>query len=416
MPCVIGLWCFLYRIMKVAAVLSVLAFSAQTDAQCITENDLYVPKTPPNLNSVTPFSTRLLKDVLPSSENFFFSPFSVWMALVLTYFGSKGNTEKQLQTVLAVSDKTEALGTYRSLTRLYSTSEDKEYTLNTANRIYVDQSLPLNECLREALSGDVKNINFAQPDLAATAINAYVDHATQGMIPQLVDPSDVTESAMAFVNAVYFKGFWKHPFKTENTKKGKFFVSPVRHEFVDMMKQAERFRYGESKALNAKVLEMPYRGKTTSMYVFLPKNMETGHEVDDMVKGITPEILQTAMKDEINTENVVVQIPKFKSESTLRDSLKMALIRMGLGDLFSPAADLTGFSSAGGLRITNGVHKAVIEVNEEGAEAAAATALVSGRSSRLEEIKYFICDRPFFYFIRDNSSENILFMGIYRKP
>lgn len=89
---------------------------------------------------------------------------------------------------------------------------------------------------------------------------------------------------------------------------------------------------------------------------------------------------------------------------------------MGLRDLFSAAADLTGFSPAGGLRITNGVHKAVIEVNEEGAEAAAATAIVSGRSSILPDIKHFTCNRPFFYFIRDNSSENILFMGIYRKP
>ncbi|XP_063592567.1 leukocyte elastase inhibitor A-like [Penaeus indicus] len=402
--------------MKVAVVLSVLAISAQTDAQCITENDLYVPNTPPNLNSVTPFSTRLFQEVLPSSENFFFSPFSVWMALVLTYFGSKGNTEKQLQTVLAVSDKTEALGTYRSLTCLYSAPKNEEYTLNTANRIYVNESLPLNECLREALKGDVENINFAQADMAAAAINKYVDLATHGMIPQLVDPSDVTKSEMAFVNAVYFKGFWEHQFMAENTEKGKFFVTPDRHEFVEMMVQAERFRYGESTALNAKVLEMHYRGKSASMYIFLPKDMETGHEVDDLVKGITPEILEAAMKDELNTEHVVVQIPKFKSESTLRDSLKMALTRMGVHDLFSPEADLTGFSPAGGLRVTNGVHKAVIEVNEEGAEAAAATALVSGRSSGLEDVKYFICDRPFFYFIRDNSSENILFMGVYRKP
>ncbi|XP_042888841.1 leukocyte elastase inhibitor A-like [Penaeus japonicus] len=401
--------------MDALAALSILALMAQVHAQCISENDMYVLEAQPNLTSATPFSTLLFKEVLPSSGNFFFSPFSIWMALVLSYFGSRGKTEAQLEAVLALDAKVDALAMYKALTQLYQASASEEYTISTANRIYVDASLPLRKCLKNVLSDEVQNINFAQPDEAAASINKFVNTATRGKIPDFLHSSDVTGSEMALVNAVYFKGFWKQKFKLEDTKKEMFFASPDELVFVDMMGQIGTHRYGESKELNTQVLEMRYEGDGASMFVYLPKGKKTGQELDEMLKKMTPELLLTSMRhDELKEDKVHVKMPKFKLETTLKRTLKTALIHMGLHDLFSLKADLTGFSPAGGLRLTNSIHRAVLEVTEEGTEAVAATVLKGGRTAR--RTRPFTCDRPFFFLIRDNSRGNILFMGVYRKP
>ncbi|XP_042888844.1 antichymotrypsin-2-like [Penaeus japonicus] len=172
---------------------------------------------------------------------------------------------------------------------------------------------------------------------------------------------------------------------------------------------------GESKELDAQVLEMAYKGGAASMIVLLPRDQNTGRELDELVQRLSPSTLTSALSS-LSVETVELKFPKFKFEKKIEAALKQALVGMGISDLFSNRADLTNFLPDGGLRATDIIHKAVVEVDEEGAEAAAATAIVFEFASLAIPPKpiRFTCDRPFLFLIRDNGIDNILFMGAYR--
>nr|XP_027214276.1 leukocyte elastase inhibitor-like [Penaeus vannamei] len=397
--------------MKTTQLLLLPILLTRVSSQCLSEDDALAPPPHPSLSQVAPFSLDLFGKVLPPSGNFLFSPFSVWSALVLAYFGSRGDTKAQMERVLRLPAKEETLALYRALKQIYAPSADgQKHTMLSSNRIYIDTSLPVRRCVQQVLPDEVKTLNFAQPDLAAATINHFVNASTQGKIPRLVTTADVTLARLAFVNAVYFKGFWETPFAAENTRREEFFLSPKRRAYVDMMEQTDNFKNGASEELDADVVELPYRGGAASMVVLLPRDRGTGGELDRMLQRLTPAALASAVGN-LARNKVLLKFPKFKLESSLRNELIEALTHLGLRDLFSPAADLTAFSPSGGLMITHAVHKAVIEVDEKGTEAAAATVFLSKQSGT-----YFTCNRPFLFFIRDNAVNSILFLGVYREP
>nr|XP_027230257.1 serpin B3-like [Penaeus vannamei] len=247
------------------------------------------------------------------------------------------------------------------------------------------------------------------PDAAAADINAFVNAETRGKIPKLIEPSFVKDAKMFLTNAVYFKGFWKYPFKPQRTHKDKFFVTPEESVQVDMMTQTGRFKYVDSEKLHAQVLEMPYRGDAMSMVVLLPRS-ERAKEVDRLVQRLKPKVLASELKA-MPSVSLRVKFPKFSVESTLGNELISTLGKMGIRDLFSSTADLTNFAPNGGLHVNGGMHKALIEVDEEGAEAAAATALFMYVSRPRPPKTTFTCNRPFVFYIQDNEANNILFMG-----
>nr|XP_027230250.1 leukocyte elastase inhibitor-like [Penaeus vannamei] len=353
----------------------------------------------------------LLK-ALPPSGNFFISPFSVWSALVLAYFGSRGNTKAE-----------DTLALFRALERRYDSQEaNQNYTINSANRIYFDQSIPVRECVGKVLDDQVKLIDFNRfkpraqceslpykradlfsrltlilsnrekpsvPDAAAADINAFINAETRGKIPKLIEPSFVEDAKMVLTNAVYFKGFWKYPFKPQRTT-----------------------RTMDSEKLHAQVLEMPYRGDAVSMVVLLPRSGRA-KEVDRLVRRLRPRRLVSVLKA-MPSVPLIVKFPKISVESTLGDELISTLKNMGIRDLFSSAADLTDFTHVRGLMVNGAIHKALIEVDEEGAEAAAATVLAVTKSSPMPPKTTFTCNRPFVFYIKDNEANNILFMGVYR--
>ncbi|XP_063592566.1 leukocyte elastase inhibitor-like [Penaeus indicus] len=395
-------------IMRVYYAVVILNFWGQVRSQCLSEEDDLPPPPRPSLSQLTPFSLDLFREVVPPSGNFLFSPFSVWSALVLAYLGSRGDTKTQMERVLRLTTKDDTLALYRALGQIRESPEN--YTIDSANRIYVDTALPLYECVARVLPDEVKNVDFSQADLAAAEINQFVNSRTRGNIPHLVDPLDVSLARMVFVNAVYFKGFWEHQFSPRDTTRERFDVSPGRHSFVDMMDRTGMYGFGVSEELDSDVVELPYRGGAASLVVLLPRDRQTGGELDRMLQRLTPVALASAVGN-LTPSKVHLKFPKFKFESILRNELIQALTRLGLRDLFSPAANLTAFSPAGGLRITNGVHKAVMEVNEEGAEASSGTALVIRQRTRP-----FVCNRPFLFFIHEKIVDNILFVGVFREP
>ncbi|XP_042242678.1 uncharacterized protein LOC121879926 [Homarus americanus] len=409
------------RMLNFVSAVLLLTLVGVVSPQCITTNDTQPPPLHPDLGHILPFSLGLFKELyVPGSAtgNFFFSPFSIWNALVLAYFGSAGRTQEQLQRVLNLKNPADTLATYKAVDRLYAERQanNSDYVIDLANRMYVNVSFTLRDCVSQVLSEEVQFLNFYQNDEAANKINQFVSETTRSKITQVVTPQDLKNVVMALINAAYFKGLWLTPFKTSLTSKDKFFTSPNQHTLVDMMNLNDYFKAGISSELGARVLELPYKGEAASMFVLLPDSGATDDNtttpLDAMLTYLNPYSLRAALAT-LRTQRVLIRIPKFKMEKGIKEELKEALQRLGIRDIFSDSADMSIFDPLRQLKVKETIHKAVIEVNEEGSEAAAATVgLIVPLSGPLR----FICNRPFLFFIHDNHTNNILFMGVYRQP
>ncbi|KAI9558324.1 hypothetical protein GHT06_015077 [Daphnia sinensis] len=353
-----------------------------------------------------------------TSENIFFSPTSIYSALLLAYFGANNRTEQQLANVLGfeTTDKVGTVQAYKlvKFTRqLMRVAGLVKYDFDVANRLYFNEDENVRQCMKDIFNEDIEMVNFAfQPAEARLRINKWVEDITRGKIQDLVTSDTINSNTrVALVNAAYFKGLWASQFKVANTRLTSFAINQKEEGVANMMFQKGRFRHAAVEELQANLLEMPFLGDDVSFFALLP---EGNNGLEETISRLTLDTLRNAMS---NTFPVTVEvgIPKFRMEQTL--SLRNVLVKMGLTDMFdSLAADFSGFNGVAGLKFDAATHKAFIEVNEEGSEAAAATALVAFRMARpLNGVK-FICDRPFMFFIYDNLSESILFMGVYRNP
>lgn len=241
-------------------------------------------------------------------------------------------------------------------------------------------------------------------------INRWVEEKTENKIVDLIGPGVLDPlTRLVLTNAIYFKGQWDQPFNPEQTREGPFYLSDGKQAAVPFMRQIERFKYGETS--NAQVLELPYSGNELAMTILLPKpdssvsKLEAAME-EDGVESILEALWPT---------RVDVRIPRFKFDAEL--SLGGCLQQLGVTDAFNDsAADFSGMSDTF-LYITHVLHKAFIEVNEEGTEAAAATGIVVGVTSvPVDSPKVFIANRPFMFLIRDLGTGSILFMGRMTDP
>ncbi|XP_050709978.1 leukocyte elastase inhibitor B-like isoform X2 [Eriocheir sinensis] len=225
-----------------------------------SEHDLNVPESSANLSSITDFGLDLFRELYPyntTERNFFFSPYSVWSALSLAYFGSKGQTEEELAAALGVTDKVTALKSWRALEFLYAMRQANKssYTFNVANRAYFDESVQLRPCIEQILTSELATVDFTKPDVAAAEINSFVSNTTKGRIQDLVTPAHVAGARMVLANAAFFKGVWLYQFKKSATAKGLFYSSFEDYTFVDMMRQKGNFRYGKEEEEEEKLKE-----------------------------------------------------------------------------------------------------------------------------------------------------------------
>lgn len=291
-----------------------------------------------------------------------------------------------------------------------------DYTFNLANRAYFDNSVQLKPCMTSILSNEVHRKNFTDTVGTAADINEWVSNVTKARITELVSADDLQGANMVLSNAAFFKGTWFAQFKPSKTEKKLFYTSPEQFTFVDMMTQKGNFRHGVSEELGAHILELPYTGDAMSMFILLPPFVSGVKGFNQMVQSLNSTTLREAM-DNMWRIQVTIELPKFKLEESIGDELMQGLSHMGISDLFDARyADLTGFAPEGGLAVGGSMHKAFVEVNEEGTEAAAATAFISFRSSRPDSPPEFKCNHPFIFFIHDNLTKNILFTGAYKSP
>jgi serpin B len=354
-------------------------------------------------------------------KNLFFSPFSISSALAVTYEGARGNTADEIRSVfhLPANDTVRREG-FLALDSELSTT-DRNYTLNTANALWAEKTYPFFpgyiDIARIFYSADVNNLDFIdQPEASRQIINQWVEERTEGKITDLLPAGSIDPlTRLVITNAIYFKGTWVLQFDAAKTTEREFRIGSNTTVVVPMMQRTDEdaiYGFTETEALQA--LRMPYshdEGKELSMLVLLPRddNLSAAEEVlnaDDLA----------GLRGSLTDRQVMVYFPKFTLDTEYR--LPGTLAAMGMPTAFTMGADLSGMDGTKNLYISEVVHKAFVDVNEEGTEAAAATGVVVNMKavSPAEEVPVFLADHPFVFLIQDDETGNILFMGRVVNP
>ncbi|XP_076047524.1 iris-like [Oratosquilla oratoria] len=391
-------------------VLLIGSSSGSPSRTCPPDNFDKVIVTPEDISRTSSFGFDLfkkIKDQVPG-QNLFFSSYSIWSALAIAYFGAEGKTLDQLQKVLRLGEKDKGYKIQRELSAELGKNTGVE--LDEANRAYFADSLVLEECFRRGDFYDIHQVDFSDTVRLAREINAFVNRTTRGLIPQLVEPNTLSATPFFLANAVYFKGAWQEPFPKYFTRPGDFFCSPgVVCGEPQMMNNDALYNYGNDMHLGAEVLELPYLNSSISMLLFLP--WEGSVTVDEVVDRLNSTALNATV-GELQNIRMMVFLPKFKMEQTLKSGLGTALQELGITDLFSKNVNLSGFTKSVKLDASDVIHKAVVIVNEEGTEAAAGTGIFVP-TSLPPSIRF---NRPFVFLIFDKTLGLSLFSGIYRSP
>ena len=285
--------------------------------------------------------------------------------------------------------------------------QDEQYKLRLANALWLAsgfEALPeYTDTAATYYDSDVESLDFSSQDAVET-INRWVDEKTEGKIEKLFDKlSSATQ--LVITNAIYFKGEWVHQFDAERTKDRQFWIAPEESVMVPTM-DLSRTDLKYARDDHVSVLELPYKGDGISMLILLPERIDGLMSLEE---ALTIDRL-FELKNNLKTVTIAVSIPKFSMETDY--DLKKYLSSMGMNDAFdSMNADLSGISGAKGLFVERAIHKAFVDVNEEGTEAAAATGM-----AMLQSGFSFRADHPFLFVIQDNNTEQILFMGRVMDP
>ncbi|CAN7947591.1 unnamed protein product [Ixodes hexagonus] len=365
------------------------------------------------------FSVDLYKRLKPCGGgevgNIFCSPFSIAAALSMALAGAKGNTAKQIAETLHSKDDKIHSHFSNFLSQLPSYAPD--VALHIANRMYTEQTFhPKAEytaLLQKSYDSTIKAVDFANSaDQVRLEVNAWVEEMTKSKIRNLLTPGTVDAlTTLILVNAIYFKGLWESQFKPKATKPQDFRLTLQTSKTVDMMYQKGDFKMGQCSDLKVTALEIPYKGNKTSMVILLPEDVEGLSVLEEQ---LTAAKLTALLGSMYVTSDVNLHLPKFKLEQSI--GLKDVLMAMGVKDFFTPLADLSGISDSEKLCASDVIHKAFVEVNEEGTEAAAATAIpIMLMCARFPVVVNFVVDHPFMFLIHSHDPDVILFMGSVRE-
>lgn len=364
-----------------------------------------------------------LHQALPAAEgNVFWSPFSVSAALAMLYGGTRGATATQLGSALHVDLPDDAwhaawgalLDDLGALHAPTPTPACPGRTFAVANRTWFDDELTVEPdylaLTSDTYGAPAEQIDFTtDPDAARQAINAWISDRTLGHIPELLLPEHITTyTRFVLVNALYFAGSWSTPFSPEATADLPFTRADASTVEVPTMQAGLELRYADLDGVQ--VVEIPYAGEDTSMVVLLPDDPAG---LPALEAGLTGDVVEGWIAGAA-IRYVDLALPRF--EVRWRADLPEALAALGVVDAFDPTlADLTGMTSWPGLYVSAVVHEAWVKVDEEGTEAAAATAVI-GEDTSAPEPATFHADRPFLFLIRDRVTGTLLFVGKVTDP
>ena len=398
------------RLSIIAGVVFVLLAAFSNPAPATSPDDIAAAVSGNNQ-----FALDLYQQLADSEEgNMFLSPYSVSTALAMTYAGARGNTATQMAQTLQFPLPAEQL--HPAMGGLIDQLNDparEGYSLNVANRLWGQEGYPFLpeflDTVQANYGAGLAQMDFVnEPDPSRLVINQWVEDQTNNKIKDLLPPDSISsDTRLVLTNAIYFLGNWQYQFDPELTADEAFYTAPGESLTLPMMHQEQDLRYAEYDGVQ--VLEFPYNNEELSLVALLPDEIDG---LPALEQSLTSDSLDTYL-DGLVEAPVSVYLPKF--EMTCEFSLRDTLTAMGMTDAFGGAADFSGMDGTQNLFISKILHKAFIQLDEEGTEAAAATAVVVEYTS-VDPMPEFRADHPFLFFIRDNVTESILFLGRVSEP
>src|ERR1039458_9561852 len=358
------------------------------------------------------FTTDSYKQLTGRDTNLILSPFNIATALSMALAGARGQTAEEIQSVLHLHyDATYDADLGALLADLTKAGNTPGNELHTANGLWVQKGFAILPAFESTLTNNyhapLTPLDFmANPEAARSQINRWTEEHTKGKSGNLLPAGSLdAQTRLVLTSAIYFYGKWQDPFVTSRTQPAPFTLPTGATTQTDFMNQTSHFGYTETPT--AQILEMRYAGTGIAFDVLLPKTL-TG--LPDLEKSLTLENL-TGWLGNVTTRSVLVSLPKFRAESEF--SLRKGLSTMGMPTTFTDQADFSGIDPKRGLAISEFVHKAFVDVSEEGTEAAAATGItMRATAMRMpEQAVVFRADHPFIFLIRDTRTGVVLFIG-----
>ncbi len=388
------------------------------------------PEVETLIASNTAFALQLYTQLKEQeSGNLFFSPYSLSVALALTYAGARHNTARQMAQVLHFSPN-HLNNIHTSFAKLQQQMSQVQQNneIHIANALWGEKTYPFLNSFRELA---VKNYQaqLNQTDFKNTyrtahrQINAWVKKETQQKITQLIKPGIIDRlTRLVLVNAIYFKGQWVNPFDPNKTKPVSFWTTPHDPVMVPMMTQKNQFGYSENQ--HVQLLELPYVSNPPdeeslefsfapyhlTMVILLPR---TNDGLTQLENTLTKANLDQWLA-QIRWQKVNVSLPKFKIN--IGFELSKTLATMGMSEAFTTKANFSGINGTKALQLKSVVHQAFVDINEEGTEAAASSGIVATTRGIQSATPVFLANHPFLFLIRHQASGSILFLGRLMKP
>jgi len=349
-------------------------------------------------------------------ENLFYSPYSIRAALAMTWAGARGETETAMADALAFAlDGEEQHAVFGDMSaELDARSETAEnndgdpFTLRAVNDVWGREEYPYREefldTLDEYYEAELRPVPFeSDPEAAREEINGYIADQTEDRIENLLPKGAISAATVLMLtNAIYFHASWLHQFSEESTEPAEFTALDGSTGEVSMMSQEQRFPYAEVEG--HQIIDLPYVGEEVSMTVILPAEGEFA----SFEEGLDEETLG-GLLEALDRKQGTIELPRFEYESSF--ALKRVLSALGMEVAFDLGrADFSGIVEGGGIAISDVWHDAFVSVDEEGTEAAAATAVGMDESAPQDPFEMTV-DRPFLFCIRDRPTETLLFVG-----
>jgi serpin B len=399
-------------------VICLVALVAPVIVSCLPLTQPIVTRSDVDTKAVVQGNTHFALDLYgrlqPERGNLFLSPYSISSALAMTSAGARGRTLEQMTSTLYLPAPDETHPAMAQLLRQINSRQSRRIELRTANALWGQKDHPFRadylSLMRSSYGAGFQKVDFSQaPEHSRRTINAWVERQTRDRIRDLLRPGTVSSrSRLVLTNAIYFKGDWRTPFSKTDSRDEPFTLASGQQVPTKLMHNEATFAYTEEGDLQ--VLEMTYTGGELGMVMLLPRKPA---DLSDLEKKLTPEALGRWLAA-LREQEVIVTLPKFKM--TRDFSLAPVLAAMGMSDAFSAAADFSGMDDGKGqLLLSAVIHKAFIDVTEEGTEAAAATAVTTlcGASPCYTRPPkpVFRADHPFLFLIRDRQTGSILFLG-----
>uniref|UniRef100_A0A8C8XI75 Serpin family B member 3 n=1 Tax=Panthera leo TaxID=9689 RepID=A0A8C8XI75_PANLE len=355
----------------------------------------------------THFALDLFQQFKPSkkNDNIFYSPLSIASALAMTYLGAKENTALEIGKVGVSCLHTDQPRRISPLAWVQMTTDPaaQHRRLGKHSHNWVS-----TELWGKFYLASVESVDFQKAaEETRKKINSWVESQTNGKIKDLLPENSLESTVLVLVNAVYFKGLWDKKFDKKYTVEEKFWLNKDTSKPVQMMKQSSVFNFTSLEDVQAKILEMPYKGKDLSMMLLLPNENHVGYQLT------AEKLAEWTSSQNMSDRWVDLYLPRFKVEDDY--DLKATLQALGMLDAFNTQrANFSGMTGSLDLAVSKALHKSFVEVTEEGTEATASTDVNAGYTSL--PTYHFRCDHPFLFFIKHNKTNCILFLGRVSSP